>query len=182
MRADYLTPEEVAFIERLLTPGNALVVRVLLHTGLRVGDVLALRREQLRRQFWITEQKTGRRRRVNLPDDLIADVLAGGDPGNPWAFPGRKPGEPRTRQAVWWDIKRAARALRLPANAAPHSLRKSYAVERLHSTGDLEAVRRALNHDDAVTTLVYALADAARNGRKTRRRRRAKSSADPRQT
>lgn len=43
---------------------------------------------------------------------------------------------------------------------SPHSARKVYAVNYYHSHGDdIEATRRALNHDRESTTLIYALAD-----------------------
>ena len=56
-------------------------------------------------------------------------------------------------------MKRAARAFRLPQNVGPHSFRKVYAVELLRKYGDLERVRRALNHGSYTTTMVYAMAD-----------------------
>ncbi|MFQ7854073.1 MAG: tyrosine-type recombinase/integrase [Flavonifractor plautii] len=65
---------------------------------------------------------------------------------------------PKTRQAVWADVKRAARAFRLPQNVAP-SLRKVYAVELLERYGDIQRVQRALNHSSIETTLIYAMAD-----------------------
>lgn len=139
-----------------LTPANRLVCRVCLATGLRVGDVLALRTAQLARQFWITEQKTGKRRRVNLTDELLGQLTA--QAGREWVFPGRNPDRHRTRQAVWYDVKRAAKAFRLPQNVGVHSMRKVYAVELLgRSKGDVKRVQRALNHADAVTTMVYAM-------------------------
>lgn len=140
-----------------LTPGNRLVCRVAVHTGLRVGDVLRIRTEQLGTQFWVTEQKTGKRRRVNLPKVLVDDIRA--QAGPEWAFPGtRSPGKPRTRQAVWADVKRAAKAFRMPQNVGVHSLRKRYAVEQLeHSRGNFERVRKLLNHRDMATTMIYAM-------------------------
>ena len=40
-----------------------------------------------------------------------------------------------------------------------HSLRKVYAVEQLRKTkGNVARVQRALNHSDAATTMVYAMA------------------------
>ena len=144
----------------LLMPQNALICEVALHTGLRIGDVLALRTAQVKRQFYVTEAKTRKRRRVNLPERLLARIRA--QAGEEWAFPGAKPGRPKTRQAVWRDVKRAAKALRIPANIAPHSLRKRYAVNLYQSTGDVEAVRRALNHDSPVVTMLYAMSDALR--------------------
>lgn len=160
MRTDYVKGDEMGHVLALLMPQNALICEVALHTGLRIGDVLALRTAQLKRQFYITEAKTQKRRRVNLPEALLVRIRA--QAGEPWAFPGRKPGRPKTRQAVWADVKRAARALRVPANIAPHSLRKRYAVELYHDTGSLEAVQRALNHDRPLVTMLYALADTLR--------------------
>lgn len=146
----------------LLMPQNALICETILHTGLRIGDVLAFETARLGRQFYITEAKTKKRRRVNLPEALLVRIRA--QAGDPWAFPGAKPGKHKTRQAVWADVKRAARALRVPANIAPHSLRKRYAVELYHDTGSLDKVQRALNHDRPLVTMLYALADTLRSG------------------
>lgn len=141
-----------------LTPANRLVCRVCVATGLRVGDVVALRTDQLAQQFWITEQKTGKRRRVNLTDRLLQMLKA--QAGETWVFPSPKdPAKHRSRQAVWWDVKRAAKAFRLPQNVAPHSLRKVFAVDLLRrSGGNVSRVQRALNHSDAATTYIYAMA------------------------
>lgn len=138
-----------------LTPSNALVCRVCVHTGLRLGDVLSLRTDQVGPQFWITEAKTGKRRRVNLPDKLVRQIKS--QAGSEWAFPGRFDG-PRTRQAVWADVKRAAKAFRLKQNVAPHSFRKVYAVDLMRRCGDARRVQRALNHADYATTMIYIMA------------------------
>ncbi|MEG0756191.1 MAG: tyrosine-type recombinase/integrase, partial [Oscillospiraceae bacterium] len=63
------------------------------------------------------------------------------------------------RQAVWADVKRAAKAFRLPQNIAPHSFRKVYAVELLEKYGDIERVKRALNHSSVEVTMIYAMSD-----------------------
>ncbi len=47
MTTEYLLNEQMEHVLSALTPSNRLVMRVCLHTGLRVGDVLALRTEQL---------------------------------------------------------------------------------------------------------------------------------------
>lgn len=157
MKSDLLLEKQVDLVLAALMPANATAIRVALHTGLRIGDVLALRTEDLKPRFWITERKTGKRRLVGLPGPLLAEVRAGA--GWPWAFPGRDPSHHRTRQAVWWDVKRAARAFRMPQNVTPHSARKLYAVRLYRRYGDLERVRRALNHKDLTTTMIYAMAD-----------------------
>lgn len=157
MRTEYLLQREVEQVLDLLTYDNRLLARLLLHTGLRVGDALLLRPEQLRPNFWITEQKTGKRRQVGIPEPLLSDLREGA--GRWWVFPGADPRKHRTRQALWKDVKRAAKAARLTSNAAPHSLRKVYAVELMERYGDIDRVRRALNHGGVEVTMIYALAD-----------------------
>ena len=85
-------------------------------------------------------------------------------------FSGADPAKPRTRQALWKDIKRAARACRLTANAAPHSMRKVCAVELLRQYGNIDRVRRALNHGSVEVTMIYAMADKRLRAKGKRRR------------
>ena len=157
MRTEYLLDREVDLVLSALTDRNRLIMRTCLQTGLRLGDVLALKPDRLKRNFWLTEQKTGKARQVGLPEPLLSDLRRAA--GDQWVFPGRDPRKHQTRQAVWKDVKRAAAALRLTANAAPHSARKVYAVELLRKYGDLDRVRRALNHGGLEVTLIYAMAD-----------------------
>ena len=167
MRTDFMLSREVDLVLAALTPQNRLVMRVALHTGLRLGDVLALKSAQLQPHFWITESKTGKRRQVGLPEPLLSDLRSAA--GAVWVFEGRSPEKHRTRQAVWKDVKRAAKAFRLPANIAPHSARKVYAAQLLQRYGDIEKVRRALNHSNAAVTMVYAMADHQRQAKDRRR-------------
>lgn len=170
MTTEYLLRREVDNVLSVLTPGNALVMRVALHTGLRVSDVLNLKTAQLAPRFWITEGKTGKRRQIGLPQPLLNDLK--NNAGKYWVFEGVNPKKHRTRQTVWKDVKRAADAFRLKQNVAPHSARKVYAVEILNKYGDIEKVRRALNHSSISVTLIYAMADRQLES-KTRRRRSA---------
>lgn len=171
MTTEYLLNREVDIILAALTPANRLALRVTLHTGLRLGDVLSLKPEQIAPQFWITEGKTGKRKQVGLPGPLLDDLRA--NSGDFWVFPSRtNPKQHRTRQAVWADVKRAAKAFRLPQNVGPHSFRKVYAVELLERYGDIERVRRALNHSSEAVTLIYAMADQQLRAKYRRRRGR----------
>ncbi len=171
MTTEYLLRREMEYVLAALTPSNRLVCRVCLQTGLRVGDVVSLKTQDLKGQFWIEEAKTKKRRRVNLPRELLDQVRA--QAGEVWAFPGRKPWQHRTRQAVWADVKRAAKAFRIRQNIAPHSFRKVYAVELLRRCGDVKRVQRALNHSDCATTMIYVMAAELLE---TKRRGKSKSS------
>lgn len=157
MKTEYLLNRQLNHVLAALTPQNRLICEVELHTGLRISDVLGLKTDQIARKFWVTEQKTGKRRQVGLTDDLILRIRA--QSGDDWAFPGMKEGKAKTRQAVWRDIKRASEAFRLPQNAGTHSMRKIYAVELLRKYGDIGRVQRALNHSSPNVTLLYAMAD-----------------------
>lgn len=170
MRTEYLLDREVDLVLTALTPENRLVIRTALATGLRIGDVLTLKTEQIKPHFWVTEQKTGKRKQVGLPEPLFSDLKKSA--GAEWVFPGRDGKKPRTRQAVWKDVKRAADAFRLPQNVGPHSARKVYAVELLGKYGDIARVQKALNHSRQAVTLIYAMADKALEAKNRRRRSR----------
>lgn len=158
MRTDYLLQKQADIVLAALTDYNRLVMRVAMHTGLRIGDVLALKTAELAPKMWITEAKTGKRRQIGLPKKMLDELKKYS--GDVWVFPNRlDPMKHRTRQAVWKDVKRAAKAFRFKQNVAPHSFRKLYAVKLLDKYHDLERVRRALNHSEASTTMIYALAD-----------------------
>ena len=159
MRSEFVSPEMIEHVLWALTPQNRLVCRVCLKTGLRVGDVLNLRTSALRERISITEQKTGKKRTCYIGKSLLSDLKD--QAGEVFVFEHRYDvNKHKTRQAVYADLKRAAKAFRVKENLSPHSLRKVYAVELFRKSGDLEKVRQALNHDSDVVTVIYALADA----------------------
>ena len=88
MTTEYLLNREVERVLAALMPSNRLVMRVILHTGLRIGDVLSLRPEDLAPHMWVTEQKTGKRRFVGLPASLLSDLSD--CKGKYWVFPSPK--------------------------------------------------------------------------------------------
>lgn len=158
MRTEYLFNREIERVLAALMPSNRLVMRVILHTGLRIGDVLQLRPEDLHPRRWIVEQKTGKKRFIGFPADLLADLRE--ESNDFWVFPSkRNPQKHRTRQTVWADVKRAAFLFRLPQNVGTHSARKVYAVNLMRKYGNIAAVQRNLKHGYATTTMIYALAD-----------------------
>lgn len=161
MRTDAIRVDDVGVLLRLLTPTNALVMETCFASGLRVSDVLALRTDKLRQRMSVKEQKTGKSRRVYLNKSLFERLK--GQAGAVWVFPNAS--DPvrrhRCRQTVWKDVKRAAKALRLDYNAAPHSARKSFACDLYRREGFL-AVQKALQHDNPNTTLIYLASEFLR--------------------
>ena len=169
MRSAYVKPDAMSAVLAMLTPENRLVCEVMLKTGLRVGDVLELKCEKVKERMSVTERKTGKRKRIYLGADLARRLKCGRSAG--WCFPNaRDPAKHRTRQAVWKDIKRAARLLRYRENVTPHTCRKVYAVEYYARHG-LSATKDALNHDREEVTLLYALSDVIRDDKHRQRRK-----------
>lgn len=124
---------------------------------MRVGDVVSLKPEQLiKRTIVYTAEKTGKPDKKSISHDLAERLKR--ISGKKWIFQGRDPEKHRTRQAVWKDIKKACRTLGISENVSPHSARKTYGVEIFHEKG-LQATQRALQHDNAGTTMIYAFAD-----------------------
>lgn len=173
MTTEYLYQREVDRVLAALMPQNQLIVKLILHTGMRLSDALNLRSEGLATSGWYTEAKTGKKRRYGIPKPLLEAINE--QAGPLWAFPGRDPRKHKTRQAVWKDLKRAARAFRLPQNVGAHSMRKVYAVRLMEKYGDLERVRRNLNHSSASITAIYAMADVLLDRKLRERQRRAKA-------
>lgn len=150
-----------AALEHLLagcTLENRLALEMSMDYGLRIGDVLRLPTEAARRGIWsFKEEKTGKRRRIKLGAERQRQLLS--ISGKLYVFEHRLDWRKhRTRQAVYKDLVRMAKAFRL-AHVTPHSARKTYAVEKYHEGGDLKRVQRLLNHSDEAVTLLYAMAD-----------------------
>lgn len=172
MTTEFLLEREVRGVLMLLTPVNRLVMQVMLHTGLRVGDAVALPATLAEvGRCTIREAKTGKVRRVSVPEPLRLELARVA--GKVWLFPSRSSQTGHiTRQAVWKDVKRAAAAMRLPQNVGTHSARKVYAVDLLRKYGDMKRVQRALHHGDVTTTAIYAMADKALESRRDCRGRK----------
>ena len=159
MRSEWIPKGEFEHILSALTPANRLVCEVSLATGLRVSDVLMLTPEKVRKQrFTIREQKTGKTRLIRLPKELVNRCLACA--GAHYVFENRINGrKPRTRQAVYKDLKRISKLFNCKKNVTPHTARKVYAVDEFQKTGNLKKVQKLLNHSDEAVTILYAMAN-----------------------
>lgn len=183
MKTDYVALDQLEALLGGLMPANRAALEISMCTGLRISDVLGLRWEsccslQPGDLLSLVAMKTGRPVNVLITPMFCAALKrAGGGSVHPngWVFPGRTQGTKspgaggndaghRTRQAVWKDLKRAARLYRcegrrLRENLGPHSCRKVFAVRLYQESKSLEVVRRALGHKDLAVTMLYALAD-----------------------
>lgn len=161
--ADYIPREELGHLLASLMPANRLALEVSLSTGMRIGDVLSIRTDELKQRMTVKEHKTGKSRRVYIPSALYDRLVSQAGPN--YVFEGRrrkyKPPAPRTVSAVYKDLRRAAKLWRLPEglHLSPHTARKVYAVCEYQRSGSLRAVQQLLCHTNEAVTMLYAMAD-----------------------
>lgn len=162
MRSQWIPTEIFEHILAALMPQNRLACEISLATGLRIGDVLKLRPDQVvpeLKRFTIKEEKTGKSRTVYLPKELRERAFA--ICGKYWVFEHRLDrNRHRTRQAVFKDLRRAATLFRVKAQVTPHSARKVFAVDYYLSHGkDLKKLQKLFNHSNEAVTFLYAMAN-----------------------
>lgn len=169
--ADYIPEESFTILLKALMPQNRLALQVSLATGLRIDDVLHLKREQLEKdRFTIKEMKTGKRRRIRIPKALREECLRYS--GRFYVFEHRlDQNKPRTRQAVYKDLKRACELFRVNGlQISPHTARKIYSVGLYDKYNSVDKVRDVMKHRDTSTTEIYCNADI-RTEKATKRRK-----------
>lgn len=162
MRSQWIPTQLFEHILAALMPENRLACEISLATGLRIGDVLRLRPDQVEpklKRFTIKEEKTGKRRTVYLPKELRERAFA--ICGRFWVFEHRLDRtKHRTRQAVFKDLRRAAMLFRVKAQVTPHTARKVFAVEYYNKhNNDIKKLQQLFNHSNEAVTFLYAMAN-----------------------
>jgi integrase/recombinase XerD len=138
----------------------AAALEILYSTGLRVSEMLALRRSALAASgdVLFVRGKGGRERIVPLSQAarLAAASLCADAPESAWLFPGRNPLHALTRQGFDKVLHDVALAAGLdPGRVSPHVLRHSFASHMLANGADLRSLQVLLGHADISTTQIY---------------------------
>lgn len=165
-----LTPEQVAAIARSADAVTALMVLVMAYCGLRVGEVLALRRRSLDGQMLtvaenvtevdgkqqLSDTKAHQQRPVPVPASLAARLVEHGASMLPdaWLFPSAA-GTPLGYKTFRRRFDAACRKAKLDG-VTPHDLRATCGSWVAESHGVLEAARRLGHARSSVTTRHYA--------------------------
>ena len=158
MKSKYVEEKELEKLRSVLAEEAWLPLWVSLETGLRIGDVVKLRKANLKPDgLHYKAQKTGKNGVARISADLRRELTA---KRGKWLFPSPyKAGKHITRQCAWARIKGACeRAGVEPKGVSPHSLRKVFAVELYREKG-FKAVKEALQHNSSATTEIYSFAD-----------------------
>lgn len=158
MTTDYIPLSEYGKMFPFMVYENVLALRVSLETGLRIGDVVSLPASALvGNKLTYTAQKTGKTGVCSLSVDLARTLRK--ITGNRFIFESESKCGHRTRQTVWRDVKKAAQLAGVTGNVAPHSARKTHAVQTFKTRG-FSAAQRELQHDNPSTTMLYVFSQA----------------------
>ena len=160
-----LTLDEV---ERLLAAPDISTLRglrdramleVLYATGLRVSELISLRRGDVNMKMGFVRciGKGNKERIVPLGSVAIGwlrQLLNARDDDIPYLFLGLKH-HPITRAACWGIIKRLTKRAAILKDISPHTLRHSFATHLLERGADLRAIQEMLGHRSITTTQIY---------------------------
>ena len=144
---------------------NMLALRLMLETGLRAGEVVALRKDHVdleKCRITVRDGKGASDRTVWFNGDLreeIAKFLDRDDlPETEYLLPTRT-GNPvdtsQLRKAVSKAVERAGDVVSEPDRVSCHTFRHSYATALYRETGNLRLVQENLGHADIRTTQIY---------------------------
>ena len=142
--------------ERSLPIHAAAAIRLLMLTGCRKSEIVALRWQQVdleAGELRLVDTKTGPRLVPLSPPvrRLLLDLPR--VRGNPWVIPGFRRGRHLADLNHYWDPVRERAGLQ---GVRIHDLRHSYASMALLSGETIRTVGRLLGHEKASTTLKYA--------------------------
>ena len=167
-RRKYVTEQErdaLIWTASRANPVRRTFVLVLIHTGCRISEALALRPAQIdirgRAIIFRTLKKRGQIvfRTVPVPYTLIVDLVrtfgldpqGGSDQGRLW---------PVTRNTAYRWVKDLMALAKIPPgpHCCPKGLRHGYGINALLSGVDLKQVSDLMGHADLSTTGIYASA------------------------
>ena len=159
----FLTKKEILKLESNCTQNLLRIVKVLLNTGMRWGELQNLEWEDVDwnekvlhiriKEDWSPK---GEERKIPM-NDAVSNILKSIIPGSiqkPWVFT-TKTGSQVRQQGTWTAFKLACRRAGIE-DATLHSLRHTFASHLVMAGVDLATVSKLLGHKDISTTMIYS--------------------------
>lgn len=152
----FLEEEQISSLFKHLGYPHKLICEIGLTTGLRVSDIVALKKDILnKKEPTIREKKTGKSKRIYINKKLKAELLEYCKNNKTYIFETNSKCGHITRQAVHKALKKACFKADIKRNVATHSMRKTYAKRMLKKNKGLKYVKSKLNHSTIADTLLY---------------------------
>ncbi|MEX2527215.1 MAG: tyrosine-type recombinase/integrase [Gemmatimonadota bacterium] len=156
-----LSREEVGRLLRAMRNRKHRALVMLLYAGgLRVGEVVRLRPEDLDHDRGLMRVRggKGRKDRYTLLSSRAQEAVAalGYHPEDgPWLFAGKRPGRHITTRTVQHIVAHAGQKAKITKKVTPHVLRHSFATHLLEGGTDLRFIQELLGHASPRTTQIY---------------------------
>lgn len=129
-----------------------------INTGLRIGDLLSLKVEDVRARthIIITEQKTGKYKRFLINDMLRMEInkYIDGMRQEEYLFKSRKGDKPISRVQAYRILNKVASKLGIE-EVGSHTLRKTFSYWHYQQYKDIAILQSILNHSSPSVTLRY---------------------------
>ena len=168
----FLTADEMARLNAVLTrdefycPQAVAVIRLLMLTGCRFGEIAALEWDWIKdKRIFLSDSKSGPRTVwLSSPARAVIDAIPRYGPDCPFLFPARPPARPIDTIAFQWDRIRDEAGL---PGLRLHDLRHSWASTAAMNGVDMVTIAKLLGHALVETTERYvhlsdqSVADAA---------------------
>ena len=132
-----------------------------INTGLRVSDILALRKEQItrlngrkRKELSVTEIKTGKKRVLNLTAIFTELYEYAVTIESEWLFPSRKGDKAISTIQAYRQLQKAGNMAEVES-IGTHTMRKTFGYWFYKQTKDIAMLQDILNHSTPKITLRY---------------------------
>ena len=142
------------------------ILETIYATGIRITELIRLRREDIRvdmMPYMLVRGKRDKERIVPLGGEAYRYISRYLEEGRgailgkrrtPFLFVTARGSHP-SRKTIWAAIRNYARAAGIRKKIYPHLLRHSFATHLLEHGADLRAVQTLLGHSDITTTQIY---------------------------
>ena len=156
-----LSPEEVIqFLNCVAGIKHRVILTTCYAAGLRISEAVCLRPPAIdsKRMVLRVEQGKGQKDRyVMLSPKLLMTLRDWWRVERPqhWLFPGDKPSQHISKDAVEQACQTAHRLCQIPKPITPHSLRHAFAVHLLEQGTDVRTIQLLLGHRSLATTARY---------------------------
>lgn len=149
-------PIEATYIKEVLECAEAIervVLLMLYGLGLRIGELVSLRVENIEEEWVRIEGKGGKQRQLPLPLPLQTALQKYKQSSRPKCFLFEKEGVPMNSAQLRYLVQKAFK--RCGIKATPHQLRHSFATHLLQEGARIADVSKLLGHTTLATTQAY---------------------------
>ncbi|MBG9586906.1 tyrosine-type recombinase/integrase [Cytobacillus firmus] len=137
---------------------NYMLFVIGINTGLRISDILQLKKEDLfKTHLKLREKKTKKEKRIRIPPSIRKELIeyAKDLQDGEYAFRSRQGGNsPIDRSTAYRILREAADYISLE-EVGTHTLRKTFGYHFYHLTKDVAMLQEIFNHSSPHITLKY---------------------------